>query len=223
MGRENLWRYRVVRVRRYSRDRKQHWGRFPVRLLILRKESLPCKSSAWKLRNKQIPSKQRKVRVHLPKQIADFHLKGIQLTKAENGFRFFFSLSPPSWCVANPLSSRFDQLNGRQGSRLKPFCSLSSRCCSRGERNCEVSQTFLSILQIGAYTMLNCMRTRPNDSKCKYYSKHLKLYNNPTDPNRENRLLRIFFLRWFCLSSHCTWRKKNILSLIEINTLEEIR
>ena len=32
---------------------------------------------------------------------------------------------------------------------------------------------------IDAYIMLNNMNTRPNDCKCKYYSKHLKAYYNP--------------------------------------------
>lgn len=36
-------------------------------------------------------------------------------------------------------------------------------------------------LQIGAYIMLNCMKTRPNDCECKYYSKHFKTYNNPNN------------------------------------------
>lgn len=40
---------------------------------------------------------------------------------------------------------------------------------------------FLLSLQIGAYIMLNCMKTRPNDCKCKYYSKHFKTYNNPNN------------------------------------------
>lgn len=77
------------------------------------------------------------------------------------------------------------------------------------------------------------MRTRPNDSKCKYYGKHLKLNNNPKGPGGKdesgsNRLFENCFLTMilFVFAKHRSgWKSMTqaILSPINANKLEEMK
>lgn len=113
------------------------------------------------------------------------------------GRSLFFSC----WCVAClfPTVS-----NGQQAVEFGSH-SLSMRTISES-----IPRIFLAI-EIGANIMLNCMKTRPNDCKCKYHSKHYKIIEttekwNPKQKGntieRKRNFWKLFSNKEFIFLSH---------------------